>query len=131
MNFKARLSAIILATLTVGVITFGLPGCGGGGPGPGELPDDGRPDGTVRVRFVFNHFCDLGGGAVGKLYDELVNLGGKLIEEQQVVNRELNFYLPPETGRYALVVEVEGKKVYEENFYSSTRDVQLDSVVCQ
>ncbi len=126
MNLQARHIAI-----TFVILIFGFVGCGDGGQGPGELPDDGRPDGTVRVRFVFNHFCDLEAGAVGKLYDELVLLGGTLIEEQQVVDRELNFYLPPETGRYALVVEIEGKQVYEGTFYSSTRDVQLDSVVCQ
>ena len=124
---RIRQSLLLLLVTTLTTL-----GCGGGdAPGPGEPPDDGRPDGTVRVRFVFNHFCDLTGGAVGKLYDELIILGGTLIEEQQVKNRELNFYLPPETGRYALVVEVEGEQVYEGTFYSSNRDVQLDSVVCQ
>ena len=97
---------------------------------PGD-DDDNRPDGTQRVRIVFSHFCDLSAGARAFLYDDLKILGGKLLEEQDVVEGELNYYLPPSTGRYALEVESEGREIYSTTFYSSDRDVQLDSAVCQ
>ncbi len=94
-------------------------------------PEENRPDGTQRVRIVFSHFCDLSAGATAFLYDDLKILGGNLLEEQVVKDGALNYYLPPSTGRYALEVVSGGREIYSTTFYSSDRDVQLDSAVCQ
>lgn len=98
---------------------------------PAGTIDDGRPEGTVLVRFLFTHFCDLSAGGTGYLYTDLRVLGGELVDSQRIENGELNFFLPP-VQKYALVVVVDGEEIVEEElFWSSDRDVQLDSLVCQ
>ena len=115
--------------LFAAAILTGLAACGDGAPG--GPPDDGRPAGTFRVRFIFSHFCDLSEGGMGYLYTNLRDLGGELVDSQAIENGEISFYLPPQT-RYSLVVEVGGEEVIEEElFWSSDRDVQQDSLVCQ
>ena len=122
---RTRYAIILLAATSIAVLSA----CGGGDPsGP---PDDGRPAGTFRVRFIFSHFCDLSEGGMGYIYTHYRSAGGELVDSQKIENRELNFYLPPHTRR-SLVVVVGGEEVVEEEiFWSSDRDVQKDSVVCQ
>ena len=100
--------------------------------GPNEPPGDGRPDGTVRNRFVLASICDLSfGEGVGELYSDFRVRGGELLETQPIVDRELNFYLKPDIEGHELVVKVGGNEVYAVCFYPSDHAVQLDSVVCQ
>ena len=115
--------------LFAAAMLIGLAACGDGAPG--GPPDDGRPAGTFRVRFIFSHFCDLSEGGTGYLYTNDRDIGGELVDSQKIDNRELNFYLPPHTRR-SLVVVVGGEEVVRELlFWSSDRDVQKDSLVCQ
>lgn len=100
--------------------------------GPNTPPDDGRPDGTVRARFVMASNCDLTvGEGIGEVYNDLRVKGGSLIEAQPIVDRELNYFYDPLSGPYELVVLIGQQEVYSTLFYMSDRDVQLDSVVCQ
>lgn len=118
----------ILAVLPAALL-FTLAACGDGTPS--GTADDGRPEGTFRVRFLFSHFCDLSEGGTGYLYTNDRDIGGELVDSQKIDNRELNFYLPPHTRR-SLVVVVGGEEVVRELlFWSSDRDVQKDSLVCQ
>ncbi len=122
---RSRYAIILLAATSLAVLSA----CGGGDPS--SPPDDGRPAGTFRVRFIFSHFCDLSEGGMGYLYTDDRGIGGELVDSQKIKNRELNFYLPPHARR-SLVVMVGGEEVVKEQlFWSSDRDVQQDSLICQ
>jgi hypothetical protein len=122
------LKRTVFAALPAAMILT-LAACGGGGPS--GTVDDGRPEGTFRVRYLFSHFCDLSEGGTAYLYTNHRKAGGELVDSQRIENRELNFYLPPQTRR-SLVIVVGGEEVVEEEiFWASDRDVQKDSIVCQ
>lgn len=113
---------------TIGLL-IPIAGCDEGSP---STPDDGRPSGTVRVRIPLAEQCDVDSDTRGDLYDGIPNIGGNLIESQKVANRELNFYLPPSSGLYWLVVRNGSEQLVEVSFQTSERDLEFDPpVVCE
>jgi hypothetical protein len=131
MNRFATGTIVALAAL----LSLVAVGCGPTSPAdpPGNLPADlvnnpNRPAGTVLLLITFNDSCHVTDQAMGYLYDNIPQLGGKFIDSQRVdpQNLWLYYYLPPETGRYNLIVKQEGEEIANINFYTSDRDLEFD-----
>lgn len=129
MMAKLIAAGRVLGLLCAVGLLIPIAGCDESSP---STPDDGRPSGTVRVRIPLAEQCDVDSDTRGDLYDGLPNVGGTLIESQKVVNRELNFYLPPSSGLYWLVVMNGSEQLVEISFQTSERDLEFDPpVVCE
>lgn len=140
MPNRDRVVSRIVSPLATGMLLAGLlslitVGCGPTSPAdpPGDLPTDlvnnpDRPPGTVLLLIPFNDSCHVTDQAMGYLYDNIPQLGGQLIDSQRVdaQNLWLYYYLPPETGRYNLIVRQEGEVIADVNFYTGDRDLQFD-----
>lgn len=111
-----------------------IAGCGGDDTNPiNNIPDDGRPEGTVLMLIPFNAECEFTNDTYGYLYDDLPSFDGELIDSQRVDDHELRFYLPPETGLYWLVVRNKDEVfIPEVSFQTSEKDLQFDPpLVCE
>jgi hypothetical protein len=119
-----------VSTLTLSlIISLVIAGCTSSAP---SNPDDGRPAGTWRVRILFDDQCVFTDQTKGYVYSDFKSIGGELLYEVAVEQREINLFL--QTGEFVVLEVRDGDHVLvdETKIYGSDRDIQREPpLACQ